>query len=91
VLELLPAVWRFVVSGGVEPTNNQAERVLRRGVLWRKNAFGCQSAAGCRFVERMLTVVQTRRLQGRAVLAYLYDALVTHRSGRPAPSLLSAE
>jgi transposase len=81
----------FVVSEGVEPTNNHAERVLRRGVLWRKNAFGCQSAAGCRFVERMLTVVQTRRLQGRSVLGYLYEALLAHRKGLPAPSLLAAE
>jgi transposase len=89
VLGLLPAVWRFVVTEGVEPTNNHAERVLRRGVLWRKNAFGSQSAAGCRFVERMLTVVQTRRLQGRSVLGYLYDALVAHRNGLPAPSLLT--
>jgi transposase len=91
VLELLPAVWRFVVSEGVEPTNNHAERVLRRGVLWRKNAFGSQSEAGCRFVERMLTVVQTRRLQGRSVLTYLYEALVAHRKGLPVPSLLPAE
>ena len=91
VLELLPAVWRFVVSEGVEPTNNHAERVLRRGVLWRKNAFGSQSEAGCRFVERMLTVVQTRRLQGRSVLTYLYEALVAHRKGLPAPSLRPAE
>jgi transposase len=91
VLELLPAVWRFVVSDGVEPTNNHAERMLRRGVLWRKNAFGCQSAAGCRFVERMLTVVQTRRLQGRSVLGYLHDALVAHRKGLPVPSLLTAQ
>jgi transposase len=90
VLELLPAVWRFVVTDGVEPTNNQAERVLRRGVLWRKNAFGCQSEAGCRFVERMLTVVQTRRLQGRSVLGYLVEALVAHRKGLPAPPLLAA-
>ena len=91
VLELLPAVWRFVVTEGVEPTNNHAERMLRRGVLWRKSAFGCSSASGCRFVERLLTVVQTRRLQGRSVLRYLYDALVAHRDGLPAPSLLSAE
>jgi transposase len=91
VLELLPAVWRFVVSEGVEPTNNHAERVLRRGVLWRKNAFGSHSEAGCRFVERMLTVVQTRRLQGRSVLGYLYEALVAHRKGLPAPSLLAAK
>ena len=83
VLALLPAVWRFVVSEGVEPTNNHAERVLRRGVLWRKNAFGCQSEAGCRFVERMLTVVQTRRLQGRSVLDYLYDALVAIATASP--------
>jgi transposase len=90
VLELLPAVWRFVVTEGVEPTNNHAERVLRRGVLWRKNAFGSRSEGGCRFVERMLTVVQTRRLQGRSVLGYLYEALVAHREGLPAPSLLAA-
>jgi transposase len=91
VLGLLPAVWRFVVTEGIEPTNNHAERLLRRGVLWRKSAFGSQSEAGCRFVERLLTVVQTRRLQGRSVLRYLYDALVAHRGGRPAPSLLCAE
>jgi transposase len=91
VLGLLPAVWRFVVTEGVEPTNNHAERLLRRGVLWRKNAFGSHSEAGCRFVERMLTVVQTRRLQGRSVLGYLYEALVAHRKGLPAPSLLAAQ
>jgi transposase len=91
VLELLPAVWRFVVTEGVEPTNNHAERVLRRGVLWRKNAFGSQSEAGCRFVERMLTVVQTRRLQGQSVLGYLYEAVVAHRKGLPAPSLAAAQ
>jgi transposase len=91
LLELLPAVWRFVATEGIEPTNNHAERLLRRGVLWRKNAFGCHSVGGCRFVERMLTVVQTRRLQGRSVLRYLYEALVAHRTRLPAPSLLSAE
>jgi transposase len=91
VLELLPAVWRFVVTEGVGPTNNHAERLLRRGVLWRKNAFGSHSVAGCRFVERLLTVVQTRRLQGRSVLRYLQDAVSAHRSGLPAPSLLLAK
>jgi transposase len=88
VLELLPSVWRFVVSEGVEPTNNHAERLLRRGVLWRKSSFGCSSASGCRFVERLLTAVQTCRLQGRSVLQYLYEAVSAHRNGLPAPSLL---
>jgi transposase len=90
VLALLPAVWRFVVTDGIEPTNNHAERLLRRGVLWRKGSFGCASERGCRFVERLLTVVQTRRLQGRSVLGYLHEAIVAHRKGLPAPSLLTA-
>jgi transposase len=88
LLTLEPALWTFAAVAGVEPTNNHAERLLRGGVLWRKNAFGCHSAAGCRFAERMLTVVQTLRLQKRPVLDYLYRALVAHRSGTPAPALL---
>jgi transposase len=62
-LALYPALWLFTALEGVEPTNNHAERILRLGVLWRKNSFGCHSPEGCRFVERMLTVVQTLRLQ----------------------------
>lgn len=88
VLALYPALWLFTSLEGVEPTNNHAERILRLGVLWRKNAFGCHSAAGCRFVERTLTVIQTLRLQKRPVLDYLYRAIVAHRAGLPAPQLL---
>src|SRR5258708_19043267 len=58
-------LWTFVGKEGVEPTNNHGERVLRFGVIWRRRSFGCHSAAGCRYVERMLTVVQTLRLQKR--------------------------
>jgi hypothetical protein len=41
-------------------------------------------------VERLLTVVQTRRLQGQSVLRYRYEALAAHRSGLHSPSLLAA-
>jgi transposase len=88
LLALYPALWLFTTMEGVEPTNNHAERILRLGVLWRKNAFGCHSPAGCRFVERMLTVVQTLRLQKRPVLDFLYRAVVAHRAGLPSPQLL---
>ena len=90
LLELWPALWLFVLEEGVEPTNNHAERMLRRGVLWRKRSFGSHSQAGCRFVERMLTVVQTLRLQKRPVLAYLQDAISAHRAALPAPKFLAA-
>jgi transposase len=88
VLALYPALWLFTAIEGVEPTNNHAERILRMGVLWRKNAFGCHSVAGCQFVERTLTVIQTLRLQKRPALDYLYRAIVAHRAGLPAPQLL---
>ncbi|MCA1600491.1 MAG: IS66 family transposase, partial [Acidobacteria bacterium] len=68
------ALWTFVRVEGVEPTNNAAERALRRAVLWRRKSFGTQSAAGSRFVERILTVVTSLRQQGRNVLEYLTAA-----------------
>ena len=89
LLEIEAALWTFTRVEGVEPTNNHMERLLRRAVLWRRRSFGCASAQGCRFVERILTAVQTRRLRDQDVLSYLHAALVAHRAGRPAPSLLA--
>jgi transposase len=86
--ELEPALWTFVRREGVEPTNNQAERVLRKAVLWRKKAFGCVSEGGCRFVERILTVVQTLRLQRRSAWQFLQHSLHAYRSGQTAPLLI---
>jgi len=88
LLAVEPALWTFVTKAGVEPTNNHAERVLRSAVLWRKNAFGCPSEAGCRFVERILTLVQTLRLQKRPVLEFLDQALLAHRHGEAAQELI---
>jgi hypothetical protein len=67
-----------------------ASRRLLRAVLWRKGCLGSSSEGGCRFVARILTVVQTLRLQSRPVLTYLCEALCAHREGLPAPKLLSA-
>ena len=88
LLDVEPALWTFLYKNNVEPTNNHIERLLRPGVLWRKNAFGCHSEAGCRFVERILTVAQTLRLHKRPVLQFLYESLTAHRAGHQAPSLL---
>ena len=46
LLKVAEALWTFVTVSGVEPTNNSAERALRRAVLWRRRSFGTQSAAG---------------------------------------------
>jgi len=88
ILAWEPALWSFVTQEGVEPTNNAAERALRRGVLWRKRSFGSQNDRGLRFTERILTTVTTLRQQRRNVLAYLTAACQAQNLGLPAPSLL---
>ena len=88
LLDLGPALSTFIRVEGVEPTNNHAERVLRRAVIWRKRSFGADSEDGCRFVERVMTAVMSRRLQKLPVLAFLEAAIRARRSGQPAPSLL---
>lgn len=89
VLELEDALWLFSKRDGVEPTNNFMERMLRLAVLWRKRSFGCNSVSGCRFVERILTVVQTCRLQGRNTLQYLNQAVRSHRQATAYPNLIA--
>ena len=87
-LKLEQALWTFVDVEGVEPTNNDAERPLRRPVLWRQRIFGTQSAAGSRFVERVLTAVTTLRQQKRDVLDCLTEACAHAIQDKPPPSLL---
>jgi transposase len=82
------ALWTFVWEPGVEPTNNTAERPLRRAVLWRRRSFGTQSEAGSQFVERILTAVTTLRQQRRDVVDYLTAACTAAICKSPAPSLL---
>jgi transposase len=82
------ALWTFVWEPGVDPTNNSAERPLRRAVLWRRRSFGTQSAAGSQFVERILTAVTTLRQQRRDVLDYLTAACTAAICNDSVPSLL---
>jgi transposase len=88
ILKLEGALFTFVRVAGVEPTNNMAERAIRPAVLWRKGSFGTDSEQGSRFVERILTVVTTLRLQQRNVLDYVTSACQARLLGQPAPSLL---
>jgi transposase len=83
-------LWTFVEVEGVEPTNNASERALRHAVIWRKLSFGTQSESGSRFVETLLTVVETCRQQSRSVFAFVARAVEAHLAQAPAPSLARA-
>lgn len=90
ILQLDTALWTFAYHEHVEPTNNRAERALRHAVIWRRTSFGTQSAAGSRFVARILTTVETCRQQDMNPLDFVRRAIIAHRSGQSAPSLLPA-
>jgi transposase len=91
ILKIKQALWTFVDREGVEPTNNAAERALRRGVIWRRRSYGTQSENGSLFVERILTAVMTLRQQKRDVLDYLAAAGKAVTLGIAVPSLLPAD
>lgn len=88
--ELKASLWTFIHHDGVEPTNNDAERTVRKWVIWRKTSFGTQTENGNQFVERILTVVATCKRQNRKVFDYLLQTTTDHLHGRPAQSLLLA-
>jgi transposase len=81
-------LWMFLDHEDVEPTNNASERALRHAVIWRKLSFGTQSPGGSRFVETMLTVIESCRQQGRNVFEYVTAAVQAHFAHQPTPSLL---
>jgi transposase len=83
LLREMDALWVFLVHGGVDATNNRAERALRFGVLWRKRSLGTASDKGNRWVERILSLKETCRLHARATYAVLVDAITSFFSGQP--------
>lgn len=90
ILDRSDHLWTFLKHEGVEPTNNASERSLRHAVIWRKLSFGTQSVAGSRFVETMLSVIETCRQQNRNVFAFVTEAVQAQLDGNPVPKLLFA-
>ena len=82
VLREMDSLWVFLTQHGVEPTNNRAERALRFGVLWRKRSLGTASPKGNPWVERILSLKETCRLQARATYTVLVDAVTSFFHGR---------
>lgn len=88
LLQWRSALWTFIDTPGVEPTNNLAERTLRSFVIWRNISFGTQSARGSRYIERIMTVTGSCKLQGRNLLGFMTQAIQAHWGKGVAPSLV---
>lgn len=91
ILKLKDALWTFVHTPDVEPTNNLAERSIRSYVIWRKTSFGTQSKRGSLYMERMMTIVGSCKLQGRNILDFVTQAVRAYTTNAAAPSLVPAQ
>ncbi|KYC38094.1 transposase [Scytonema hofmannii PCC 7110] len=88
LLKVESAMWLFLTTDGVEPTNNAAERAIRPAVIWRRTSFGSQTQAGSTFFARMMTVVTTLKSQRRNVLEFMTQAVASARELKDTPCLL---
>lgn len=68
-------LWTFTKTFGMEPTNNLAERDLRKLVIWRRKSYGTRSERGKRFVERITTISQTLKRQSKSILSFIQEAV----------------
>jgi transposase len=82
LLREMDSLWVFLAQHGVDSTNNRAERALRFGVLWRKRSLGTASTRENRWVERILSLKETCRLQARSTYSVLVDAVTSLFTGR---------
>ena len=85
LLNKFECLWTFMKIKGMEPTNNLAERDMRKLVIWRKKSYGTRSARGMTFVERITTVAQSARRQCKNVFLFLQDAITAFYSSKNPP------
>ena len=85
LLERFTALWTFLREENVEPTNNHAERCLRKRVIWRKKYFGTRSKMGDLFVARTASIIATCRLQSKNVGIYLNNVTERYFAKRTPP------
>lgn len=85
LLEEMHKLWAFSDFTNVDPTNNLAERDLRKLVLWRKKSYGTRSDRGQRFVERISTIAETLKRSCDNILGFIVKAIKAFYAGEPAP------
>jgi transposase len=82
------AYFEFITTPGLEPTNNIAEQAIRFVTIDRHITQGTRGENGCRWSERIWTVMATCTLQNRSAFDYLRQVVQAQFNELPIPSLL---
>ena len=83
------AYFTFLTTPGVAPTNNLTEQAIRHVVIDRRITQGTRGERGRRWCERAWTILATCAQQGRSSFEFLHQAILSHFTRQPAPSLLA--
>jgi len=75
ILNSFEMLWRFVKDKAIDMTNNLAERQIRKYVTYRKKLLFTWSTWGEEFVERMLSLFLTCRLNNSNSFHQLLQAI----------------
>ena len=78
-------LWTFQRYADAEPSNNLAERDLRRIVLWRKKSYGTRSDRGKLFAQTITSVAETLRRSGKNIFDFLVESVRSLYAGNDAP------
>src|SRR3989338_5559272 len=70
-------LFRFVDNPQIDSTNNRAERGLRHAVVIRKISNGSRSENGAETTGRLLSVLQTAKLQSRDYIGFMGNLIHT--------------
>jgi len=79
---------QFVMTPGIEPTNNLAEQAIRFVVIDRHITQGSRSEPGRRWLERIWTTIATCAQHGKSVFEFIAESVQAFLSGTPPPTLL---
>jgi transposase len=90
LLTRFDSLWVFLENEGVEPTNNHAERCLRKNVIWRKKYFETKSEMGSLFVSRTASIIMTCRLQMKNASEHLTSIIKSYFSKTAPPLFFSS-
>ncbi len=84
-------LWTFLQADNIPLTNNDAERRLRGYVLWRKGSYGVRSHRGELFRARILSFVETCKLQKLSVFTALRTVISAVIQRKPYPDVFQTE
>lgn len=89
LLKMEKSCWTFLDHPDIPLTNNEAERRLRSYVIWRKVSYGVWSHRGELFRQRILSFVETCRLQDLSPLAALRKITQSVMNRLPYPDVFA--